>query len=77
MIDKCQDVVGFFEQSTTQNIIDIQFKKTREEIKKYLIIYILGFFIPYVYNSLALIAIENTQDETMAHFVLRWLLYAL
>jgi hypothetical protein len=70
-------VVGFFEQSTTQNIIDIQFKKTREEIKKYLIIYILGFFIPYVYNSLALIAIENTQDETMTHFIFRWLLYAL
>jgi hypothetical protein len=58
-------------------MIDIQFKCTREEIKKYLKIYISGFFIPYVYNSLALNAIEDIQDESMAHFIVRWLLYAL
>ncbi len=58
-------------------MIEIQFKYTREEIKKYLKIYVLGFFIPYVYNSLALNALENIQDEKMAHFVFRWLLYAV
>ena len=77
MIVKCQEVANFFEQSTTQNIIDIQFKFTREEIIKYLKIYVLGFFIPYVYNSLALNATENIKEESMAHFFFRWLLYAL
>ncbi len=70
-------MANFFEQTTTQNIIDIQFKHTRQEIKKYLVIYILGFIIPYVYNSLALNAIENIQDESKAHFVFRWMLYTL
>jgi hypothetical protein len=47
----------------------------RDEIKS--ILSDLGFFIPYVYNSLALNEIENAQDETMTNSVLRWLLYAL
>jgi hypothetical protein len=58
-------------------MIDIQFKYTREEIKMYLKIYVLGFFIPYVYNSLALNALENIQEESMVHFVFRWILYAV
>ena len=76
-INESQDMNQIFEQSTIKNIIDIQFIYTKEEIKKYLVIYILGFFIPYVYNSLALISIENLQDETKEHFTLRWILYLL
>ena len=40
-------------------------------------IYVLGFFIPYVYNSLALNAIQNIQDETNYHFIFRCILYSL
>ena len=66
-----------FEQSTIKNIIDIQFKYTKEEIKKYLVIYVLGFFIPYIYNSLALNAIQNIQDETIYHLIFRYILYSI
>ena len=58
-INESQNMNQIFEQSTIKNIIDIQFKYTKEEIKKYLVIYVFGFIIPYVYNSLALNSFEN------------------
>ena len=64
MIAKCDDISNFFEQSTAQNIIDIQFKYTKEEIRKYLWIFVFGFFIPYVYNCLSLIDIEDISKES-------------
>ena len=33
MINGCNGMANFFEQSTTQNIIDIQFKRTRKFVK--------------------------------------------
>jgi len=53
-VDKCSEIENFFEQNTIQKIIDIQFKTTKQEIKKYLVIFSFGFFIPYIYNSLSL-----------------------
>ena len=41
-----------------------------------MIVFVFGFVIPYIYNSLALIALDNIKNESQSQFIARWILYA-
>ena len=40
-------------------------------------LFVFGFFVPYVYNCLSLISIDNINDESLSHYILRWILYLI
>ena len=37
----------------------------------------IGFYIPYIYNSLTLIALDKINDESESSFIARWSLYTI
>jgi hypothetical protein len=42
-----------------------------------LILFVFGFFIPYIYNCLALIDLQDVNEESQVKFICRWVLYSL
>ena len=54
----------FFDQSTVQEIIDVQYEISRPIIRGLLVYYLVTFYFPFIY-------------EAYSHFVTRWALYAV
>ena len=42
-----------------------------------MILFVFGFFIPYIYNCLALIDLQDVNEESQVKFICRWVLYSL
>lgn len=42
-----------------------------------MILFVFGFFIPYIYNCLALIDLQDVNEESQVKFIFRWVLYSL
>jgi hypothetical protein len=42
-----------------------------------LVVFVFGFAIPYTYNSLALIALDNIYNESQSKYIARWILYGI
>ena len=64
LIFKNIDTNNFLSCSTIRSLIDIQFSKTRETMKQIIFIYLVGFYIPFVYNCIFInYRFKNSETE--------------